>query len=118
VTQNEQDPIQKSMGALGKWQIFICAVVFLLKFPVAWHQMAIIFLAPPVDFNCTSIANNTDQCAAGCKEWEYDRSVFKETIVTEWDLVCSKKQLANFSQTIVMLGILVGNMVFGALSDK
>ncbi len=38
------DPIQNAMGAMGRWQIWICAVIFLLKLPVAWHQMAIIFL--------------------------------------------------------------------------
>lgn len=36
----------------------------------------------------------------------------------EWDLVCDRQGLASFSQTIFMLGILVGNMVIGGLADK
>lgn len=35
----KKDPVQKAIGDLGHWQIFVCAIVFLLKFPVAWHQM-------------------------------------------------------------------------------
>lgn len=34
-----QDPIQNAMGKFAKWQILVCASVFLLKFPVAWHQV-------------------------------------------------------------------------------
>jgi len=48
----------------------------------------------------------------------YFRSIFTETILSEWDLVCDKQYLADFAQTITMLGILFGNMVFGYLSDK
>lgn len=27
------------MGAFGKWHILVCSTIFLLKFPVAWHQV-------------------------------------------------------------------------------
>lgn len=110
------DPVQNAMGAMGKWQIWICAVIFLLKFPVAWHQMAIIFLAPPVDFQCVN--NTIDKCSDECPQHEFNRSVFTETIITEFDLVCIKGNLASLSQTINMLGILLGNMVFGTFADK
>lgn len=33
------DAIQQAMGSLGRWHIIVCAFIFLLKFPVAWHQM-------------------------------------------------------------------------------
>lgn len=46
------------------------------------------------------------------------RSVFKQTIITEWELVCDRKHLASLAQTVTMLGILFGNMIFGYLSDK
>lgn len=34
------DPVQDLMGSIGKWQLFTCFVIFLLKFPVAWHQVS------------------------------------------------------------------------------
>lgn len=109
------DPIQATIGDLGHWQVFVCGIVFLLKFPVAWHQMGIIFLAPKTDFNCTD--PSLDKCDANCLEHTFDHSIFTQTIQSEWDLVCDKEHLANLSQTIFMLGILIGNMVFGALAD-
>lgn len=114
------DPVQDAMGSLGKWHYIVCAAVFLLKFPVAWHQMAIIFLAPPVSYECIPAAINgtlIDKCSSNCIK-DYNRSVFTETIITQWDLVCDKSQLANLSQTIFMFGILFGNMFFGTMADK
>lgn len=110
------DQIQSLMGELGRWQIFVCGVVFLLKFPVAWHQMAIIFLAPKTDFTC--VDESLEKCDKSCKEHVFDQSVFNSTIQSEWDLVCNRSILSSLSQTIFMLGILFGNMVFGVLADK
>ncbi|XP_055610396.1 organic cation transporter protein isoform X1 [Uranotaenia lowii] len=111
------DPVQKAMGQLGWWHILVCAVVFPLKFPVAWHQMGIIFLGAAQDYTCAS--NTTlDKCSKQCSSWTYDTSVFSKTIISEWDLVCEKANLVNLSQTIFMFGILVGGVVFGSLADK
>lgn len=119
--QTNDDPITKAIGGIGKWQIWICAVIFLVKFPIAWHQMSIIFLAPPMNFTCSIDDNITvydNQCNANCSGYAYDHSVFQETIVSQWDLVCDREWLKNLTQTIFMLGIFVGNMMFGHLSDR
>lgn len=39
-------------------------------------------------------------------------------LLLQWDLVCERKQLANVAQTVLMFGILVGNVVFGMLADR
>ena len=117
--QAVQDPITKAIGAIGKWQLWMCFLIFLTRFPVAWHQMSIIFLAPPMDFSCADDEvwiNN--QCFSNCSVYKYDNSIFEETIVSQWNLICEKAWLKNFTQTIFMLGILVGNMVFGHLADR
>lgn len=105
------------MGQFGRWHFIVCAIIFLLKFPVAWHQMSIIFMAPNVEFTCAD-PNITEKCSSECTSHEFNRSIFTETIQMTWDLVCQRKQLANISQTIFMFGILIGNIVFGALADK
>lgn len=110
------DLIQRAMGDFGRWHLFVCVVIFLLKFPVAWHQMSIIFIAPPAQFECVNAT--IERCAAECPAHEFDRSVFTETIITQWDLVCDQAQLANVSQLVFMLGILIGNMLFGMVADK
>lgn len=110
------DPIQRAMGNCGRWHVFVCVVIFLLKFPVAWHQMNIIFMAPPADFQCSN--ETLPRCDATCPAHEFNRTIFTETIITEWDLVCENAQLANVSQMVFMLGILLGNVLFGTVADK
>ncbi|CAH1381289.1 unnamed protein product [Tenebrio molitor] len=110
------DIIQKTTGDLGRWHIAMCIIICLVKFPVAWLQLSIVFLAPPTTFTC--VDNSTDQCSQNCTAHEFDRSTFTETIITEWDLVCDRAYLANLAQTVTMLGILFGNCLFGYLSDK
>lgn len=88
----EMDAVQEAIGNLGRWQIYVCLAISLVKFPIAWHQLAIVFMAPHQDYNCTSPAGvqTADHCAANvsgvledCTEWEYDRSTFTETIISQ-----------------------------------
>lgn len=112
----EKDEIEKAMGTFGRWHLWICFVIFLVKFPVAWHQLSIVIEGPPADFKCAD--EGLDGCSPNCSRHEFNRTIFEETIITQWDLVCERAQLANLAQLITMLGILFGNMVFGILSDK
>ncbi|XP_011497594.1 PREDICTED: organic cation transporter protein-like [Ceratosolen solmsi marchali] len=125
------DLVQNAMGTLGPWHIVIAVALSLVKFPVAWHQLSIIFLAPPVNFTCISpIAADNEtmfrRCHVNvgngsmekCTDFHYDRSIFRETIITQWNLVCDREQLANFAQSCTMLGVLMGNMIFSAMSDR
>ncbi|XP_071657536.1 solute carrier family 22 member 6-A-like [Patagioenas fasciata] len=50
--------------------------------------------------------------------WDYDRSIYVATIVTEWDLVCGYRQLRQMAQSIYMAGVLVGALLLGGLSDR
>lgn len=110
------DPVEGSIGGLGRWQIWVCGLIFLLKFPSAWHQLSISFLAPKPEFSC--IDQTLSQCDADCTEHVFNTSVFTNTIQMEWDLVCSRQSLSNWSQTIFMFGILVGSLIFGVFADK
>lgn len=111
------DIVQQSIGSLGRWHLFVCLAIFCVKFPVAWHQLSIVFLAPPIlEFNCSD--PEIDTCAPECPYHEFNRTIFTETIITQWDLVCDRSQLANVAQLTTMFGILLGNVLFGYLSDK
>ncbi|XP_011504688.1 PREDICTED: organic cation transporter protein-like [Ceratosolen solmsi marchali] len=121
------DAVQRTMGQLGRWQIFVCAAISLVKFPVAWHQLAIVFMAPKQTYNCTAPGYITtdDECHVlingtqhECTKWEFDRSIFPETIISQWNLVCSRSNYANLQQSTLMFGILLGSISFGFLSDR
>ncbi|GFS44249.1 organic cation transporter protein [Trichonephila inaurata madagascariensis] len=103
-----------------------------------WHNFSIIFLAPNMDFHCVQppsvphISNASaiafdNRCEVpqgknssvlvACTEWEYDTSDTSETIVSEWDLVCSREWLVSLAKSIYMVGFLLSVIIFGQISD-
>ncbi|CAH0586904.1 unnamed protein product [Chrysodeixis includens] len=107
------DLITKMLGTFGKFHFALLILLCISKFPIAFHQMAIIFLAPKVVYTCEGETN-----ACPCPNPVYDRSIFTDTIVMKWDLICEKKPLISLSQTIFQLGTLIGSVVFGMASDR
>ncbi|XP_055328795.1 beta-alanine transporter-like [Paramacrobiotus metropolitanus] len=67
-------------------------------------------------------ANNkssTKNAQASCRYgYEYDHSVYENTIVTEFDLVCDKSLYAAASFTYFTLGGLFGPLFWGLLADR
>ncbi|XP_020290376.1 organic cation transporter protein-like isoform X2 [Pseudomyrmex gracilis] len=126
------DPIQEAMGSMGPWHVVIAVAISLVKFPVAWHQLSIVFLAPPTNFSCNSpLPNNTHEsvfmkCEVDlgngtiekCTEFRYDKRIFRESIITQWNLICDREQLANVAQSCTMFGVLIGNLIFSILADR
>uniref|UniRef100_A0A069DW20 Putative synaptic vesicle transporter svop n=1 Tax=Panstrongylus megistus TaxID=65343 RepID=A0A069DW20_9HEMI len=53
-----------------------------------------------------------------CSSWLYDKSIYESTISVEWDLVCDRAWLRAISDSLLMLGVMLGSIIFGALSDR
>ncbi|XP_055036649.2 solute carrier family 22 member 4 [Misgurnus anguillicaudatus] len=70
-------------------------------------------LNPWVDVNVSTIPR--ENCLDG---WEYDRSTYISTIVSEWDLVCSDDWKAPLTTSIFFLGVLTGSVMSGLFSDR
>lgn len=61
---------------------------------------------------------DSENSTRGCTEgWVYDRSQYRSTIVSEFDLVCDKKKMAAMTQSIFYVGYLVGSWASGSLAD-
>ncbi|XP_067010714.1 organic cation transporter protein [Anabrus simplex] len=54
----------------------------------------------------------------GCNSWVYDKSTYKSSAVTEFNLVCNNAWLKATADAIFMLGDLLGSIIFGDLSDR
>ncbi|XP_055337550.1 beta-alanine transporter-like [Paramacrobiotus metropolitanus] len=59
-------------------------------------------------------SHKTVPCQFG---WEFDRSVFQDTIVTEYLLICDRSLLQALSLALVTMGGVFGPLVFGFLAD-
>ncbi|KAL2097595.1 hypothetical protein ACEWY4_006802 [Coilia grayii] len=73
----------------------------------------------PVDWNLSAIReyglNDTIMCING---YVHDYSVYKSSIVSDFDLVCDKANLVGLAQTVFMAGILVGSLLFGPFAES
>ncbi|XP_031841395.1 organic cation transporter [Nomia melanderi] len=53
-----------------------------------------------------------------CERYVYDRSKYKSTTISEWNLVCDRAWLRATGDSLFMVGVMLGSMIFGGLSDK
>ncbi|CAB3220385.1 unnamed protein product [Arctia plantaginis] len=60
-------------------------------------------------------SSETIPCTKG---WNYNRNIYKNTVVTEWDLVCNKDFLPTLGLVLLAVGGIVGNYIFGYLQDS
>ncbi|XP_034488023.1 organic cation transporter protein [Drosophila innubila] len=64
--------------------------------------------------NQTATLNGTLQCSS----YVYDQSKYLNSAVTEWDMVCGRSLLSATSDSLFMVGVLLGSIIFGQMSDK
>ncbi|XP_023954023.1 organic cation transporter protein [Bicyclus anynana] len=120
----KEDPWASLIGHFGKWQLLVIASVSLVKLSSGWVQMAIIFLTPNLVFWCQDFGDNSSRvgengtCYAQCARYAYDSAPFQNTIITQWALVCERTWMASFAQMVLQLGVLLGSVMFGFLSDR
>ncbi|XP_054166225.1 organic cation transporter protein-like [Oppia nitens] len=65
-----------------------------------------------------SSAKQDTHSTENCDHYVYDKREFHSTIVTEWDIVCDNSWKLPLSQSGLMIGVLLGNLIFGLLSDR
>ena len=69
------------------------------------------------NFSSFSSDNRTKRipCQYG---YQYDKSVYQSTIVTDWDLVCGNEFHPTLAMVLLSVGEVFGTPVFGYLSDQ
>ncbi|XP_045499055.1 organic cation transporter protein-like isoform X1 [Colias croceus] len=53
-----------------------------------------------------------------CERWGFDRSEVGDTIISEWGLVCDKASLTNLAEVVFLIGVGIGGVVGGWISDR
>ncbi|KAF8778842.1 Organic cation transporter protein like [Argiope bruennichi] len=92
-----------------------------------WKAVAI----PPDDAHCSRykflndtgfqmdpFKNATSRETLQCDSWEYDDSIYKSTVLSQWNLVCDREWLISLSKSVFIAGYFLSATVFGYLADK
>ncbi|OWA54140.1 Carcinine [Hypsibius exemplaris] len=67
-------------------------------------------------FNATN-ASSTPRTA--CSSWEFDKTVYQDTITTDWDLVCTARDfLPTLAYIIGSIGVMIGTPLGGYAADR
>ena len=120
---------------IGNWGPVQKRIVFFLAFVYViapFNNLTIPFYAPKFDFYCNyvnqttgSLNRVTNKCSyvennvtIKCTNFTYDHSMFKRTLVDEFDLVCDKSWYPSFSQSCHQMGYAVSGLLLGFLSDR
>lgn len=53
-----------------------------------------------------------------CQKFVYDHSVVHSSASSDWDFVCSSRSLITTSECTMWIGVMMGAVFFGAISDK
>ncbi|XP_047531120.1 organic cation transporter protein-like [Vanessa atalanta] len=113
-----EDTIETIIGRFGKYQIWILFLIILGRFPTEYQLSNVVFIMPSVEYVCMdeNAYNLTNHCP--CSNPQYDQSTIVSSVTSTWNLICEKQQLASLTQSMLQVGILVGSIFYGHLSDR
>ncbi|NWU64764.1 S22AD protein, partial [Pterocles burchelli] len=124
--------ILKAVGDFGLFQKRLVLLTLLPCLSVAFHQFCQLFMVPNVPHYCDTSwilaigPNLTEEEQLNLTlprdaDGEYVRcSMYSPHLCSflQFDLVCDRKDLNDISQSIYMVGMLLGSIIFGPLSDR
>ncbi|CAH1800789.1 unnamed protein product, partial [Owenia fusiformis] len=76
------------------------------------------------DYNYTDLGNNRtfvrveNMTTVPCKTWSYDTSVFKSSLISQFDLVCERRWMFTLVGTLFLAGNMIGSFASGFLADR
>ncbi|XP_034038455.1 solute carrier family 22 member 13-like [Thalassophryne amazonica] len=73
----------------------------------------------PVDWDIDAIREFGLKETTGCQNgWKYNNTMYKTTIVTDFDLVCDKSHFVEVAQSVSMAGLVLGCIIFGPFAES
>ncbi|OAF65230.1 Organic anion transporter 1 [Intoshia linei] len=141
---NSQEPVSVALHQLTstrRYQVFIFLVISIFdSIPSIIHMNAFTFLGYTPKHRCAMGLNDTEyshyqnvnytnsigknfKCYLpnnkSCdKGWVFDKSFIQSSTTSEWNLVCENNILPEMSQAMFNVGVMIGALIFGHLSDR
>lgn len=109
-----------TIGDIGVWQLEKATLIGLSSFPFVFHMMSYPLLSQDKEFKCivnTEDVTLSDQCDESCTAWTFEDSGGL-SLQEDFGLICAKEYLLSLRQTVFFLGMLVGGLVTGNMSDQ
>lgn len=114
------DDVYRKIGEFGPSQKKIVYPLFVYYALSGFPVLLLAFIGVAPEWSCRdALEEGEDRCSAFDKG--HCTPVYTSeygTIVTEWDLICSRSSLPSFTQSLFFLGAVVGSGVFGTLADR
>ena len=89
----ESDAVSTAIGNVGRYQVTRFILILLVSVPGLCHIFAVIFSTVKTDYWCAEfpLSNDTkNECIEGCTSYKFDTSFWRRTIISDYELVCSK----------------------------
>ncbi|XP_063223494.1 organic cation transporter protein-like isoform X2 [Bacillus rossius redtenbacheri] len=124
------DDVLPYLGQFGRYQKRIFVLLCLPTVSCALHKLGGVFLQARAQHRCRlphEEGNVTFEAAAGdctlpdnssCASWVYDTAAHGSTVTSEFDLVCKDAWFRAMADSLFMVGVLLGSIIFGELSDR
>jgi len=111
------DDIFKHVSPFGKYQQVLYFTSYLLAFPLISQFFLLVFGFGTPGFHCVTpnVTCDPKKCCDDCTSYEFDGPF--HSIVSEWNLICDRAFLGATIQSCYFVGMLVGSIVTGILSD-
>ncbi|XP_018332150.1 organic cation transporter protein isoform X2 [Agrilus planipennis] len=142
------DDVVTLLGDFGRYQRRIHFLLCLPAIVCAFHKMGNVFLLAEADHRCfldkypnssfilsneilnasipweeekrkySSCSMISGDAIVPCKKYVYDHRKYQSSAIFEWNLVCDKASFSAIGDAIFMVGVGLGSIIFGYLSDK
>ncbi|GFR75892.1 organic cation transporter protein [Elysia marginata] len=70
------------------------------------------------DANVSTTFMSKSPALTRCTKWVYSTDVFKTSMISQFDLVCDRNMYTSHVNMMTMVGMMVGAMLSGVLSDR
>ena len=92
----DSDAVSTAIGDVGRYQVTRFILILLVSVPGLCHIFAVIFSTVKTDFWCDDLPHSNDtkkECIDGCTSYTFDTSFWRRTIISDYELVCSRGPL-------------------------